>query len=92
MGLSKVPLPRIRQAKYPPRRIRRRNVEKVPWRAFRHDNLPSSLIMASRNEFWKVEGVSTFYLGVFVRERGIHNTDILRIYMRVCRLFRVIPR
>ena len=72
-GPSKVPLRRIRQAIYPPRRIRRRNVEeKDPWRVSRHDNLPSSPSMASRNEVWKAEGVSTFSLGVLVRGHGIH--------------------
>ena len=62
-GLSKVSLRRIRQAIYPPRGIRRRNVEEEdPWRAARHGNLPSSPSMASRNEGWKAEGVSTFSL------------------------------
>ena len=60
-GPSKVPLRRMRQAIYPPRRIRQRNVEeKAPWRVSRRDNLPSSPSMASRNEVWKAEGVSTF--------------------------------
>ena len=77
-GLSKVPLRRIRQAIYPPRRIRRRNVEvKDPWRVSRHDNLPSSPSMASRNEVWKAEGVLTFSLGVLVRGHGIHKEDFL---------------
>ena len=31
-GPSKVPLQRIRQAIYPPERIRLQNVEKAPWR------------------------------------------------------------
>ena len=31
-GPTKVPLRRIRQAIYPPRRIRLRNVERAPWR------------------------------------------------------------
>ena len=58
----------IRQAVYPPRRIRRRNVdEKDPWRGSRHDSLPNSPSMASRNEVWKTEGVSTFSLSVLVR-------------------------
>ena len=74
-GPSKIPLRRIRQAMYPPRRIRRRNVEKKdPWRVSRHDNLPSSPSMASRNEVWKTEGVSTFFRGVLVRGHGIHIT------------------
>ena len=73
-GPSKVPLRRIRQAIYPSRRIRRRNVEKKdPWRVSRHDNLPSSPSMASRNEVWKAEGFSTFSLGVLVRGHGIHT-------------------
>ena len=38
----------------------------------RHDNLPSSPSLASRNEVWKVEGVSTFSLDVLVRGHGIH--------------------
>ena len=72
-GRFKVPLRRIRQAIYQPRRICPRNVEdKAPWRVSRRDNLPSSPSMASRNEVWKTEGVSTFPLGVLVREHGIH--------------------
>ena len=43
-GPSKVPLRRIRQAKYPPQRIRRRSVEKDPWRVSKHDHLPSSRV------------------------------------------------
>ena len=75
VGLSKVPPRRIRQAIYLPWRIRRRNVkEKDPWRVSRHDNLPSSPSMASRNEVWKAEGVSAFYRGVLVRGHGIHIT------------------
>ena len=73
--LSKVPLRRIRQAIYPSRGIRRRNMEKDPWRVARHDNLPSSPSMTSRNEVWEAEGVSTFSLGVLVRGHGIHNND-----------------
>ena len=38
-GPSKVELRRIRQVIYPRGRIRRRNVEKAPWRVSRHDNL-----------------------------------------------------
>ena len=73
-GPSKVPLRRTRQAIYPPRRIRRRIVEeKAPWRVSRHDNLPSSPSMVSRNEAWKAEGVSTFSRGVLVRGHGIHT-------------------
>ena len=72
-GPAKVPLRRIRQEIYPPRRIRWRNVEKAPWRVCRHDNLPSSPSMASTNEVWKAEGVSTFSLGVLVRGHGIHT-------------------
>ena len=72
-GPFKVPLRRIRQAIYPPRRIRLRNVEKAPWQVSIHDNLPSSPSVASRNEVWKEEGVSTFSLGVLVREHGIHS-------------------
>ena len=74
-GLSEVPPRRIRQAMYPQRRIHRRNVEKDPWRVSRHDNLPSSPSMASRNEVWKAEGVSTFSLGVLVWGHGIHAYD-----------------
>ena len=70
---SKVPLRRIRQAIYPTRRIRRRNVEQATWRVFRHGNLPSSPSTASGNEVWKAEGVSTFSLGVLVRGHDIHN-------------------
>ena len=56
-------------------RIRRRNVEeKDPWRGSRYDNRPSSPSMASRNEVWKTEGVSTFFRGVLVRGHGIHIT------------------
>ena len=33
----------------------------------RHDNLPCSPSDPSRNDAWKVEGVSTFSLGVLVR-------------------------
>ena len=74
-GLSKIPMRRIRQAIYPPRRIRRRNVEeKHPWRVSGHDSLPRSPSMASGNEVWKTEGVSTFSLGVLVRGHGIHIT------------------
>ena len=77
-GPSKVPLRRMRQAIYPPRRIRQRNVEeKAPWRVSRRDNLPSSPSMASRNEVWKAEGVLTFSLGVLVRGHGIHKEDFL---------------
>ena len=73
-GLSKVPPRRIRQTIYPPWSIRRRSVkEKDPWRVSRHDNLPSSTSMASRNEVWKTEGISTFSPGVLVRGHGIHN-------------------
>ena len=74
-GPSKDPLRRIRQAIYPPESIRRRNVDSTPWRVSRHDNLPSSPSMASRNEFWTTEGVSTFFLGGLVREHGIHRTQ-----------------
>ena len=59
-GLSKVPPRRIRQAIYPPRRIRRRNVEKAPWRVSRHDNLSISPSMASRNKVWKTRGFDIF--------------------------------
>ena len=38
----------------------------------RHDNLPCSQSDPSRNDVWKVEGVSTFSLGVLVRGHGIH--------------------
>ena len=38
----------------------------------RHDNLPCSPSDSSRNDVWKVEGVSTFSLGMFVRGHGIH--------------------
>ena len=80
-GPSKVPLRRIRQAIYPPRRINLPNVEKAPWRVSRHDNLPSSPSMVSRNEVWKTEGVSTFSLAVLVKEHGIHSThDIITLY------------
>ena len=72
--LSKAPPRRIRWAIYPPRRIRRGNVEKDPWRVSRHFNLPSSPSMASRNEVWKAEGVSTFSLGAIVRGHGIDIT------------------
>ena len=72
-GLCKVPPRRIYRAIYPPRTIRRWNVEeKEPWRVSRHRNLPSSPSIASRNEIWKVQGVSTFSLGVLVRGHGIH--------------------
>ena len=40
---------------------------KAPWRVSRHDNLPSSPSMVSRNEVWKAEGVSTFSVGVLFR-------------------------
>ena len=74
-GPYKVPLRRIRQAIYPPRRICRRTVEeKAPWRVSRHDNLRSCPAMASRNEVWKAEGVSTFSLGVLVRGHGVPMT------------------
>ena len=73
-GPSIVPLRRILQAIYPPRRIRRRDVEeKAPWRVSRHDNLPSSPSMASRNEVWKTEGVSTFSFGVLVTRTWYPN-------------------
>ena len=40
----------------------------------RHDNLPSSPSISSRNEVWKVEEVSTFSLGLLVGGHGIHIT------------------
>ena len=40
-------------------------MEKAPWRVCRHDDLPSSPSMASRNEACKAEGVSTFSVGVW---------------------------
>ena len=39
----------------------------------RHDNLPCSPSDPSRNDVWKVEGVSTFSLGVLVRGYGTHR-------------------
>ena len=79
-GPSKVPLRKIRQAIYPPRRIPLRNVEdKAPWRVLDMTNLPSSPRMASRNEVWKVEGVSTFSLCVLVRGHGVHITTTTTI-------------
>ena len=63
-GPSKAPLRKIRSAVYPPGRIRLRNVEgKVPWRVLDIKNLPRPPSVASRNEVWEVEGVSTFSLG-----------------------------
>ena len=41
-GLTIFPSRRMRWTIYPPQRIRRRNVEKDPWRVSRHDILPSS--------------------------------------------------
>ena len=38
----------------------------------RHDNLLCSPRNPFRNDVWKVEGVSTFSLGVLVRGHGIH--------------------
>ena len=50
-GLTIVPLRRMRWTIYPPQRIRRLNVEeKDPWRVSRHDNLPGSPSIGSRNK------------------------------------------
>ena len=54
-----------------------RDREKAPWRVSKRDNLPSSPSMASRNEVWNAEGVSTFSVGVLVRGHGIHSSDII---------------
>ena len=44
----------------------------------RYDNLPRSLSIASSNEVWKVEGVSTFSLGVLVPGRWYpHHPPVL---------------
>ena len=76
-GPSQVPLRRIHQAIYPPRMIRLRIVEgKASWRDLDMINLPRSPSMSSRNEVWKVKGVSTFSLGVLVRGHGIHTNII----------------
>ena len=76
---------------YPPQRIRQRDVEKGPWRGSRHDNLPSSPSMVSRNEVWRTEGVSILFLGVLIRGHGIHicidrmiHTSTLRVGVRRC--------
>ena len=45
----------------------------------RHDNLPRSPSMSSRNEVWKVEGVSTFSLGVLIRGHAIHINTTLNL-------------
>ena len=44
----------------------------------RHDNLPRSPAIVSRNEVWKVEGVSTILVGVLVPGTWYpHHTPIL---------------
>ena len=58
-------LPKSRCGESARRYIRRGGSVGGLWRrrlrgASRHDNLPSSPSMASRNEVWKAEGVSTF--------------------------------
>ena len=47
---------------------------KAQWRVLDMTNLPCSPSDPSRNDVWKVEGVSTFSLGVLVRGHGIHIT------------------
>ena len=58
---------------YPPRRIRQRNVEgKAPWRVLDMtiSRVPQAILPETMSD--KVEGVSTFSLGVLVRGHGIH--------------------
>ena len=49
----------------------------------RHDNLPCSPSDPSRNDVLKVEGVSTFSLGVLVWGHDIHKINKQYIYKRV---------
>ena len=83
-GAFHYPAAGIRQAIYPPQRIRQRNVEeKGPWRGSRRDKSPEFPEPGLRKEVWRTEGVSTFSLGVLVRGHGIHITPPVLVVLEL---------